>query len=1415
MRKLFSFIVGVMCICFCMMPTVAKANEEEEANIGTLKSGGDMISISGNTSFYFTPEETGGYAVHVEGAGEGDIGVRIYFYVETKDDGETYWERIAYNDYQGWQSLKADYGQYLKANEKYKIEFDLYDENNTINLNINKSNLAGNYENIIYRVEKESGSEPYVTIVSYEGNAATLTIPGEIDGYPVKVIGECAFEGCDSIEKLCISENITTIWFTGCSNLKLVELPSTLIEVYDKNIFQGCPIQSISFPNGSRVGRYENNAFIMHDILVGYYGGDVKEYTIPNGVTSLGSSCFANSKIETIYLPKSVGYIDSSFEYMKELKDCYIENPSCRIELGGEDEAGSFYGEWNTETNKTIYAVTVHAKSGGLLEKLCLEGGIPFASTGNMEKNSSVREGEWNSIGKYKDEGIFFSFKPEVTDTYEISAVGILKETASDEDFDSVKEVMDITDESGNKVQAAKDELYTLQAGKTYYFTVKNWELIEVKIVRTCGYKYESNGNGITIIGYRGNEVDMVLPSVIGGNQVTDIRISGERWANADKIQSIVLPEGMTEISGITFIGVDNLKSITIPSSVTKIAESWQGGVFTEEGNRNLEKFIVAEGNQYYSSDENGLLYNKDKSKILRCPVAKTGAVTIAEGVKTIEKSAFYGSKLSSIRIPDSVTTIKEYAFWSCMELKELKLPANLMTIEDIAFGNCMELSSIAIPAGVNSMSGSAFRYCTNLAQITVDANNANYVTDENGVLYNRSKTELIWYPRTKEGSFTIPNGITVIGNDAFESCVGLTNIIFSETVTGIGDNAFSGCDGLKQLNIPNNVTEIGEGAVRGCGSLRNVTIPDSVEIIKAKTFWGCSALKDVSLGEGVKTIGCYAFRDCSSLESIRIPASMTRFLFDEDGKYSAGVGMGGVFDGCKGLKKIEVDGNNPNYCSDANGVLYSKDKTELIKVPEGKVGNIIIADSVKKVEQYAASGRKSIVCFAIPKNLKTVEFVGFSDYFGEVADIYYEGNEEEWTNISSGSFGEYFPDAEIHYNTKYSVDAAEDFEYVETEGTISIIGYHGNAEVLQIPAIINGKQVTHIGKEAFFDSDSLKSVVISEGVIEIGENAFYGCDSMKYISLPSSLTQIGSKAFAECPFLDTVSYSKQVKKIGIGVFSGCKAFKHVYFLGNEEEWGKIEIGTENEELKNATIHYCYVTQAVSEDTETGNTETPGTDQPNTEVPDVYQPSAGTPDKEQPDTENSDVYQPSGETPDAEQSGTEMQDVYQPSREISSTDTFSTDDLAQTEKLPTKGTKVVVSGNVYKIKKSNSTEKEVIYTKPKSSKKTSITIPATITIDGYTYKVTAISNKAFRNNRKLKVVVIGKNIKKIGKEAFCNCENLSKITIKSTVLKRIGKSAIKNISSNATIKLPKKKYDDYIKLFKSKTGWEKSMELEK
>ncbi|MEG1497160.1 MAG: leucine-rich repeat protein, partial [Clostridiales bacterium] len=322
------------------------------------------------------------------------------------------------------------------------------------------------------------------------------------------------------------------------------------------------------------------------------------------------------------------------------------------------------------------------------------------------------------------------------------------------------------------------------------------------------------------------------------------------------------------------------LTTATIPNSVTTIGRDDFSGC------TGLTSINVADGNPTYSSVD-GVLFNKDKTKLIKYPEGKKGAYTIPTGVTTIDDFSgctglttvtipnsvttigdvafrgctglttvtipygvtsiggftFYGcTGLTTVAIPASVTTIGRDAFDGCSGLTTVSIPTSVTTIGRDAFDGCSGLTTVTIPSGVTTIGGSAFRGCMGLTSINVADGNPNY-SSVDGVLFNKDKTEFISYPTGKKGAYTIPSGVTTIGDFAFRGCMGLTTITMPSGVTTIGMSAFSVCTGLTTVTIPTSVTTIDSDAFRDCTGLTTVTILSSVTTIGSHAFSGCKAL--------------------------------------------------------------------------------------------------------------------------------------------------------------------------------------------------------------------------------------------------------------------------------------------------------------------------------------------------------------------------------------------------------------------------------------------------------------------------------------------------------------------------------------------------------------------------------------------
>ena len=267
---------------------------------------------------------------------------------------------------------------------------------------------------------------------------------------------------------------------------------------------------------------------------------------------------------------------------------------------------------------------------------------------------------------------------------------------------------------------------------------------------------------------------------------------------------------------------------------------------------------------------------------------------------------------------------------------------------------------------------------------------------------------------------------VNSICNYAFRYCEDITAITLSGSITSIGDYAFSYCTNITSITIPNGVTSIGESAFEYCTNLIKIKIPDSVISIGDEIFFNCTSITSITLSNGITDIGKYAFFRCTSLKNITIPNSVKKIdLHAFDGCESltsimipdsvTSIGRY-VFDGCKSLTTIKVNSNNKYYSSE-NGVLFNKDKSQLIFFPKDNPSKeYTIPDSVKIISDYAFYGCLNLKSIMLSDRIISIGESAFYDCTN-LTDVYFSGSADDWAKIDIGNYNGCLNGANIHYN--------------------------------------------------------------------------------------------------------------------------------------------------------------------------------------------------------------------------------------------------------------------------------------------------------------------------------------------------------------------------------------------------------------
>ena len=671
-------------------------------------------------------------------------------------------------------------------------------------------------------------------LISYprKKDTAVYTVP---DG--TAEIGKNAFQNCNALTKAIIPDSVTVIGsyaFNSCVNMTEITIPDSVTSI-GNNAFISCSsLTNIAVGENNEKYSSKDGALYSKDqkTFICYpLGQKDTSYTIPDGVTKIDKSAFWYCPTLTeIIIPESVTQIgEYAFVGCKSLAHAALPSGLTSI-------------EWSVFSGCSALEEATIPESVTSINYRAFEGCEKLKEITIPEKVTSIGSSAFNKCTG-------------------LTAVTVMNpECRITNGEDTFPETAVIYGYAGSTA-----EEYAEKYSRTF-------EALEGGAERTgsgtCGkdgenLTWEYDGKGTLTITGTGEMADYAVDDistwaivpwksftkniqhVVIGDGVKNIGSGAFR--HCTNLTDISISDSVTGIRNYIFAECSSLKAVTLPAGVKELDEGAFGG------NNGLLNIEAEADNPNYSSKD-GLLYNKDQTKLISYPSGRTETEFV---------------------IPDHTAEIASYAFSGTASLKKVTIPESVNILGWNAFYECPNLETVVLPADMTEMNNSAFYRCNKLTAFEISESNEKYCTKD-GILFSKDMTQIVCYPQGKtETAYIIPDSVNSVGNSAFSGCKNLTEIKVPESVTGFGDSAFSGCTNLTALNFPRNLRGIGNTAFSGCESLTKVEIPDGVEKLEG-AFYSCYGLTEVKLPKGLHVLDSYTFAYCTSLKTVIIPEELT-----------------------------------------------------------------------------------------------------------------------------------------------------------------------------------------------------------------------------------------------------------------------------------------------------------------------------------------------------------------------------------------------------------------------------------------------------------------------------------------------------------------------------------------------------------
>ncbi len=945
--------------------------------------------------------------------------------------------------------------------------------------------------------EYETLEDNTVRITHYNGNAQSVAIPSKINNIAVTEIGSHAFYDNKTLRSLTIPSGVKVIReraFQYCENLKSVSLPNGLTTIEDGG-FEFC------------------------------YA--LKSVNIPSTVKDMGIYVFQHDKnLTSVTLSSTMTYLpDNGFNECSSLTEITI--PDCVERIGSMALSNCrSLKKINFGQNTQVSYIGSYAFSGSSMESFVIPDSVTEISDNIFSNCYSLKSVTMGSGLTYLSTEMFFNCPDLTTVT--------IPDTVTRLDWRCFKNCTSLTEvHLSENIEELSGEVFCNCTALTDVYMGENIRTIGENAFSNCPqlanfHNIPQGGMSINHYALLGTKwyADQEDGPVYFGNVLYNYK--GSMAENT----SVTVPESTVYLSEQTFRTNRNLKSVTLPASLEEVD-------FQAVFNRsvNLEAINIAEGNPNYKSVD-GIVYTKDGVYMIYCPKGKTGAVTLPEGVQYLH---WYNplrncNKITSLTFSSTLRDFYTEDFTTMSALEAINVPSdneNFASVDGILYGKyhnydtdsdylgilycCPPAKSgvCNVPDGVEELHWSAFRNASKITVLNIPASVVRYFMEPgnlqdmdsltainiadnsesdyctvDGILYNKDMTEMYTVPNAKTGAIHIPDTVTYIAY-AFPDCSKITEVYLPASLTDVHEDEFDTCTSLTGIYVDedNEVYASDNGAWlwknNDNNTRRLLCVP------KALTSY---TVPDDILNYDYIRYG--AFDNCA-LQTLNLPATF-------DGSYWWW-NVDYMIHACKNLKTIHADENSTVYRS-INGVLYNKEKTELIAVPAAYEGVLELPASIRSVRYEAFQNCTSLTGVRFQKSFdNTLDFDMFNDC----------------TSLATLSFAN---------NTYYKVVDGGVYNNAMTE--LYFVSKNAVGE-FAVPST-----VTYINESAFVNCSQLTKISFPQGMRSMEVN-FTGCTALQTVEIPDSMEELRGD------IVDYDEYQNPVYRFAIEGYEGSYAEKY------------------------------------------------------------------------------------------------------------------------------------------------------------------------------------------------------------------------------------------------------------------------------